>query len=120
MYFTLSRLDTTSEIKTVEYRLYADSASYLSYLYSLPPGSYMVDLNMSLIGFDKVIDGNVNTLDLFWEMYVPQKEKGRKNEMDYTTVLFKHFQDEVAKLKPNTKKRTSKRGNTYQTYLGSL
>jgi YidC/Oxa1 family membrane protein insertase len=37
-------------------------------------------------------------------MYIPQQEKGRQNEENYSTIRYKYFQDEVTGLKLNSKK----------------
>jgi len=50
---------------------------------------------MNFVGMNNVIASNVNYLDLKWLIYVPQQEKGRKNESNYTAIYYKYFQDEV-------------------------
>jgi YidC/Oxa1 family membrane protein insertase len=37
-------------------------------------------------------------------MYIPQQEKGRQNEENYSTIRYRYFQDEVTGLKLNSKK----------------
>ncbi len=32
-------------------------------------------------------------------MYIPQQEKGRQNEDNYTTIKYKYFQDDVDQLR---------------------
>jgi YidC/Oxa1 family membrane protein insertase len=47
---------------------------------------------------------NINYIDLNWNIFVPGQEMGRVNEMNYTTIFFKHYQDEVEKFNMRTKK----------------
>ncbi len=56
----------------------------------------MVDLNITLMGMDEIIAGNLNSLDLNWEIYMPQQEKGRQNENNYSSLKYKFFEGEVA------------------------
>ncbi len=77
-------------------RLALNSESYLDYIYALDPESYMVDFTMALKGMDKVIDASVTNLDLEWESYIPAQEQVRKNENQYTTIYYRHYQEEVS------------------------
>jgi YidC/Oxa1 family membrane protein insertase len=51
-----------------------------------------------------IIPANLNSLDLNWEMYVPQQEKGRQNEDNYTTLKYKFYQGEVDGFKVRSQK----------------
>ncbi len=68
---------------------------FIEYIYTLKPDDYLIDFDLKLTGVNKIIGGNVKALDLSWEMYLPQKEKGRQNEDYYTGIKYKHYQDEV-------------------------
>lgn len=76
-------------------RLEAGEGKYIDYVYTLKPDDYMIDLDMSIIGMKDVFARNLNALELSWEMYLPQQEKGRKNEDYYTGYKYKYFQDVV-------------------------
>ena len=88
--------DASSSKQSVPLRLEVDEDRYIEFLYTLEPGSYMVDLNITLFGMDEIIAGNLNSLDLNWGIYMPQQEKGRQNENDYSSLKYKFFEGEVA------------------------
>ncbi len=51
-----------------------------------------------------IIASNQNSLTLDWQMYIPQQEKGRQNEENYSTIRYKFFQDDVESLKLRSSK----------------
>jgi len=53
---------------------------------------------MNLVGMNQVISGNAAMLDLKWDVDMLHQEKGRKNENDYSSIAYKHYQDEVEEL----------------------
>ena len=55
---------------------------------------------------DEVLPANQNSITLDWRMYIPQKEKGRTNEENYTSLKYKHYQDDVEGSKMRTKKES--------------
>ncbi len=101
------KLYTNEEIKTdnfgfeksestdssLTYKLYFDSLSYIQYKYTLPKNSYLVSLNVTLVGMNKLIPRNVTAIDLQWKMDVPRLEKGYNNEKNYSTVVYKFPND---------------------------
>jgi len=94
----------TKQEQTVEFRLYAGEDKYIQYTYTIYPNSYMVDFDMSFVNMSGLIPPNLTTLDLLWEMYQPMLEKGRKNESQYSTIYYKHLNDEVDNLNPRSNK----------------
>ena len=94
----------TSEPQSVVLRLEADDELYIEYKYTLAPDKYSVDFNVTFKSLDGIVAANQNSLTFDWKMYLPQKEKGRQNEENYSTIKYKHFQDEVDFLKMNSKK----------------
>jgi len=72
-----------------------DEGRYIEFLYTLEPGSYMVDLDITLYGLDEIIAANLNSLDLNWEIFMPQQEMGRQNENNYSSLKYKFFEGEV-------------------------
>ncbi len=103
-------VETTSN--SVKMRLYGGENKYLEYVYTLIPDDYMVDFDMNFVGFNQVLANNTNVLDLKWSMYVPQLEKGAKNENMYTTIGYKYYQDEVNTLRSRGKDDNSEELNT--------
>ncbi|MFA7116452.1 MAG: membrane protein insertase YidC [Bacteroidales bacterium] len=71
-------------------RLYFAENSYIENSYKLPPGKFMVDYSLHMIGMDKFIPRNVTGLDASWNLDLPRMEKGYKNEKNYSTVVFKY------------------------------
>jgi YidC/Oxa1 family membrane protein insertase len=98
----------SSKPQSVKLRLSADSGRYIEYTYTLAPDKYMVDFNVKFVSLENVIAANQSSITLDWKMYVPQQEKGRKNEETYTTIQYKYFQDEVAGLRIRSTKPEQK------------
>jgi YidC/Oxa1 family membrane protein insertase len=94
----------TSQPQSVKLRLYVDSGKYIEYTYTLAPNKYMVDLNVKFNSLENIIALNQSSITLDWKMYIPQQEKGRQNEENYSTIKYKYFQDVVDGFKLNSKK----------------
>lgn len=93
--------ETTASQKSVSMRLMTGDDQYVEFKYSLSPDSYMVDFNMSLAGMDNVISRNQSDITFNWKADVPNQEKGRKFENQYTALYYKFFEDEVDNLSPS-------------------
>ena len=76
-------------------RLEAGKGKYIDYIYSLKPDEYMLDFDLKIVGLKESFARNLSSLDLSWEMYMPQQEKGRMNENNYAGIKFKYFQGEI-------------------------
>ncbi len=100
--------NVTSEPKSVILRLLASDDKYIEYKYTLAPDKYMLDFDVTFKSMESIIGSNQSSLTLDWKMYIPQQEKGRDNEENYSTVKFKYFQDEVDDLGLRSKKETEK------------
>jgi YidC/Oxa1 family membrane protein insertase len=87
-------------------RLNADSNKYIEYKYTLLPDRYNLLFDVSFHNMDEVLPANQNSITLDWRMYIPQKEKGRTNEENYTSLKYKHYQDDVEGSKMRTKKES--------------
>jgi len=94
LYFVASEQSENS----VKMKLIAGHESYIEYVYTLNPESYMVDFDINFVGMNQVFASNMSVVDLNFSMYSPQQEKGAKNETQYTTMGYKYYQDEVNKL----------------------
>ncbi len=92
-----------NSVQTVALRLKAGKDRYIEYEYSLAPGSYKMDFNIRFVGMNQIIPNNYRVLDLKWDTKTYHLEKGRKNENDYTTIAYKHYQDEVDKMRARGK-----------------
>lgn len=94
----------TDDPKSVILRLMAGDNRYIEYKYTLAPDKYMVDFDVTFKSMEGIIASNQNSITLDWKMYIPQQEKGRQNEENYSTIKYKYFQDDVDGLKLNSKK----------------
>jgi YidC/Oxa1 family membrane protein insertase len=91
--------DASTNSQSVVLRLMADSNKYIEYKYTLAPDRYDVEFNVNFKSMEGIIASNQNSLTLDWQMYIPQQEKGRQNEENYSTIKYKYFQDDVESLK---------------------
>ncbi len=83
----------TDGSETVSYRLYADSASYIEYSYTLAQGSYNVDFDVRFVGMEGIISPLQSDMTLDWSNNAPQQERGWSYENQYTTLAYS-FPDE--------------------------
>jgi YidC/Oxa1 family membrane protein insertase len=108
LYFVSSRTEgdiiVTDQPEELSMKLYAGDDKYIEYIYTVTPGEYMVGFNMHFHNMNEMLAGVTEYLDFNWEMYVPGFELGRMTELNYTTVLLRHYQDEVERFNPRTKK----------------
>ena len=78
-----------------------ESDAYIEFTYTLNPDNYLLDLNLRMAGMDSYRTDNVQ---LAWQIYAPQQEKGRQNEENYTNLNYRFFEGDVEKFKPRSKK----------------
>ena len=93
-----------SQPQSVSLRLLVSVDKYIEYKYTLAPDKYMVDFDVVFKSMENIIASNQNSLTLDWKMYIPQQEKGRDNEENYSTIKYKYFQDDVDGLSLSSKK----------------
>ena len=86
--------------KSVAMRLNIADNSYMEYKYTLRPGSYMVDYQISMVNMDKYISPQTTGIDLKWEADVYHLEKGAENEDNYTTIGYMFTSNEYEELSP--------------------
>jgi len=110
LYFTPSgkqqRYIAETGPQSIVLRLMAEDEKYIEYKYTLEPDNYMVDFDVTFKSMDGIVAQNINSLTLDWRIYLPQQEKGRQNEDNYTTIKYKYFQDEVDQLRLRSNKET--------------
>jgi YidC/Oxa1 family membrane protein insertase len=100
--------NAASQTQSVSLRLIAGADKYIEYKYTLAPDKYMVDFNVTFKSMEGIIASNQNSLTFDWRMYLPQQEKGRENEENYSTIKYKYFQDDVDGLKLRSSKELEK------------
>ncbi|MEI8224857.1 MAG: membrane protein insertase YidC [Bacteroidota bacterium] len=98
----------SSQPDSVILRLMAGDDKYIEYQYTLAPDKYMVDFDVTFKSMEGIIASNQNSITLDWKMYMPQQEKGRQNEENYSDVTFKYYQDDVTYLKQKQSKELEK------------
>jgi YidC/Oxa1 family membrane protein insertase len=112
LYFTpLSDQQTyvaTTQPQSVVLRLMAGTGKYIEYKYTLALDQYMVDFDVTFKSLEGVIASNQNSLTFDWRMYIPQQEKGRQNEENYSDITYKYYQDDVVYLKQRQSKEVEK------------
>jgi YidC/Oxa1 family membrane protein insertase len=85
--------------QSVSLRLLVEDDKYIEYRYTLAPDKYMIDFDVKFKSMEGILAANQNNLTLDWKMYIPQQEKGRQNEENYSTIKFKYYQDDVDGLR---------------------
>lgn len=80
---------------TITLRSYAGSDSFIEYNYTFEPGQYMVGLEVRLHNLEGIIAANQSSISLDWQQYMPQQEKGRQNEDNYTAIKVKHLNADI-------------------------
>ena len=94
----------STQPQSVILRLMADDKRYIEYKYTLAPDEYMVDFDVTFKSMESIIASNQNSLTFDWRMYIPQQEKGRQNEENYSNIRYRYYQDDVVPLKKNQQK----------------
>jgi len=80
---------------SISMRLAVSENRFIEYRFALKPGSYIVDFSISLAGMKDIVTRDPSSLDMNWEIYVPQHEQEKKNENMYTSLYFRHHQEDV-------------------------
>jgi YidC/Oxa1 family membrane protein insertase len=79
-------------------RLYAGAERYIEYVYSLVPGSYMVDFTVNMVGMDQLLGAGASFIDLRWQIDVPGQERSSANENNYSAINYKFLGDDIDNL----------------------
>lgn len=96
--------DASLNSDSITMRLAINDSKYIEYRYVLSPGSYMVNFNMHLVGMKDIVTRDPSSLDLNWEVNIPQHEQLKKNEQQYTSLYFRHFKENVDFFKAKSNK----------------
>lgn len=83
---------------SVSYKVALDKNRFFEYAYTLSPDSYVVDFDVNIEGMEDLIANNTGYLNMFWKTYMPAVEKGRKWELQNTSIFYKYHEDEVESL----------------------
>ena len=91
--------------QTIAFRYSQAENQYIEYQYSLSPGRYLVNMEIVFSGMNTINTQRTGVIDLNWVVNSPQQEKGRDNEMLYTTLYYKPLDDAVDYFNARTKKQ---------------
>ncbi len=72
--------------QSISYVLKDASGKEITHQYTMQPGSYMVDLNISMLGADKWV--SQNTINLLWQSQMPQIEKDIEYERQQSHICY--------------------------------
>lgn len=72
----------------VSFKLYADSASYVEFLYTIPKDNYMINYAVRFENMENIISRTQSDMMFTWQSVAPQNEKGFTNENNYTTLAY--------------------------------
>lgn len=91
-------LNAVNGEQVLSMKLYADSSSYMEFLYKLSPDSYMVDFSIQTHNMGNVIASNTSFLTMYWGVDMPQLEKSKDFENRYTGIYYKFLGDDVESM----------------------
>ena len=94
LYFTPQVTSDTTLVMT----LTSDEGSKFNIKYTLPSDSYMVDVQITQEGMEKVLPHNMTNLDFTWEQKLRSQEKGRTFEERNSTLMYKRIGEDVDEL----------------------
>ncbi len=83
---------------SIRLRLEASSGSYLDYVYSLEPNSYLLQFDLQAIGMQQIVASNSNYLELEWKQSLPTQEKDIPNQRSGSALYYKYIDDDVEEL----------------------
>lgn len=92
----IAKKATATAPASVTFRLSADSlaTTYVEYKYTLNENDYMLALNISFVGCEKLFSADTRFVDLVWVQKLPIQEKNLKTERMASTVWYRFDQDE--------------------------
>ncbi|HNT41181.1 MAG TPA: membrane protein insertase YidC [Tenuifilaceae bacterium] len=91
-----------SQSASLTMRLQITDSSYIDYIYTVKPNSYMVDFDIRFNGMTKSIGGQAGSIDLLWNLKLNRLEKGIENERNYTTIAYTFLNNDYEELNPRS------------------
>lgn len=86
--------EPASDGKSISMKVNLDEGQTIEHVFSLNANQNLVDVNIKLLGMDKVIATNSNYIDLVWNHKVLQQEKTHEAEERTSTVYYRYANDE--------------------------
>ncbi len=108
LFFEPDRQESNIRVKpgdnpeTLRMRLAAGEESYIDYIYTIHPESYMIDFSMELSNMNDIISGRPGSIDLLWDVLLPQLEKNAEKESEYTTISYQLANGDFEELSSRT------------------
>ncbi len=78
----------------------SDPKKYIQFVYTLKPGTYLLQCNVKIIGLQDVLPSNAQDIAIDWSMHTPSQEASIQNQQRASTVYYKFHEDEVDHLSP--------------------
>ena len=66
------------------------------YVYTISKDKYLIDFNINFNGVNNTIASNMGYLTLEWQSYINSFEKGKKWELQNSSIFYKYDSDESA------------------------
>ena len=85
-FISSKRSVNTDKSQSISYVLKDSTGKEITHQYNLPPDSYLVDLNITMNGADKLV--SQNTINLLWQTETPQVEKDIKYERQQSHMCY--------------------------------
>ncbi len=97
LYFQAGPVQTLADgSQSVSYRLDAGGPGrYLEYVYTIHPGSYMVDFDIRMKGMDQVIRNDSSSVSMRWQGQGDHQENDLKRERNLTQIYYRNTQDQT-------------------------
>ncbi|MFO7655977.1 MAG: membrane protein insertase YidC [Bacteroidales bacterium] len=80
---------------SLSFVLSATDEKYIRYTYTVYHNTYMIGFKVDFVGLEEISTRSTQSVDLNWEMFLPQQEQEKKNENIYTTIYYKPHQNDV-------------------------
>ena len=81
-----------------KFRAYVDNNSWLEFAYALKEDSYILDYTITFHNLDGVVNQNSSFIDLTWNQFLPQLERGNSWELNNSGIYYKYDGEDVDDL----------------------
>lgn len=94
LYFQPRQLNDSTLVMS----LVTDGGNNFDITYTLPSGSYMLEMDITQNGMENVLPRNTAHLDFYWNQQLRSQEKGRMFEERNSTIYYKFVGSDVDRL----------------------
>ena len=81
-----------------KFRAYVDNNSWLEFAYALKEDSYILDYTITFHNLDGIVNKNSSFIDLTWNQFLPQLERGNSWELNNSGIYYKYDGEDVDDL----------------------